>query len=213
MTRFISAAFASLLTTTFLVGTAHAKPKADTNQDGTVTRAEFNAASQARFANTDLNADGYLSTDELENARAARKSEKQARSFERLDVNGDGVITQDEYSTSINNRRAEKKERRAERRDINKDGTVDDQDRELWKEKRAEMRKNRSDRRAKKRSGGERGNHWKKIDTNGDGLVSAQEYSAGADRMFERFDANGDGVLSKGEGRKKRRKKRRRSGR
>ena len=49
-----------------------------------------------------------------------------------------------------------------------------------------------------------------RLDANGDELISAQEYRAGADKMFEMLDSNGDGVLTEGEGRRKKPKRRRR---
>lgn len=47
-----------------------------------------------------------------------------------------------------------------------------------------------------------RGEHWMKLDTNGDGLVSRAEAQAGAPRLAEHFDqldTNKDGQLSKDE--------------
>ena len=45
----------------------------------------------------------------------------------------------------------------------------------------------------------QRAEHWKKLDTDGDGKVSKAEAQANAPRLFEHFsklDANGDGFLS-----------------
>jgi len=45
----------------------------------------------------------------------------------------------------------------------------------------------------------QRAEHWKKLDTDGDGKISKAEAQANAPRLFEHFsrlDANGDGFLS-----------------
>ena len=39
----------------------------------------------------------------------------------------------------------------------------------------------------------------KAIDTNGDGVLSAEEHVAGSTMMFEKMDKNRDGQLTKGE--------------
>jgi len=48
-----------------------------------------------------------------------------------------------------------------------------------------------------------------KRDTNEDGFITRAEFDAATEAMFTRLDANADGVLTEGEGRKKRRGKRR----
>ena len=45
------------------------------------------------------------------------------------------------------------------------------------------------------------------MDTNGDGLVSLDEYMAISEQLFTRMDANADGVLTKGEGQKRKGKR------
>ena len=39
----------------------------------------------------------------------------------------------------------------------------------------------------------------KVVDTNGDGVLSAEEHEAGSRSMFVKMDSDGDGMLSKGE--------------
>lgn len=39
----------------------------------------------------------------------------------------------------------------------------------------------------------------KAVDTDGDGVLSAEEHAAGSKRMFEKMDGNKDGLLSKDE--------------
>ncbi|UDF04123.1 hypothetical protein [Asticcacaulis sp. AND118] len=41
--------------------------------------------------------------------------------------------------------------------------------------------------------------HLKKMDTNGDGMVSMEEHRAAADKMFMEADTNGDKMISKEE--------------
>ena len=59
---------ASILT---ISGIALASPKADTNNDGQITRAEFQAAADAKFAKADTNFDGNLTKDEMRALRAS----------------------------------------------------------------------------------------------------------------------------------------------
>ncbi|MCF7822025.1 MAG: EF-hand domain-containing protein [Mariprofundaceae bacterium] len=44
-----------------------------------------------------------------------------------------------------------------------------------------------------------RGGHFQKMDTNGDGVVTADEHAAMAARHFSKMDANGDGKLTSDE--------------
>ncbi|QYU70887.1 EF-hand domain-containing protein [Leptolyngbya sp. 15MV] len=47
--------------------------QADTNGDGAISRAEFEAAAAQRFARMDTNGDGTVSTEERRAARAAQQ--------------------------------------------------------------------------------------------------------------------------------------------
>ncbi len=208
MTYLKSRTLISLMAIAAAACTAAALPQADANQDGTITRAEFMAESDSRFAKTDTNRDGYLSQDERENAKAIRQSERQIKKFDRLDTNGDGVITRAEFDSETASRKERHKERRMKFMDANKDGQITDEDRKLRQEKRAEMRKERGER--SKRGDRKKVSHWERIDSNGDGLISAQEFRSGAEKMFERMDANDDGMLTEGEGRKRRKRLKRR---
>lgn len=40
---------------------------------------------------------------------------------------------------------------------------------------------------------------WQKLDTNGDGMISAQEHDAGATAMFQEADADGNGSVTAAE--------------
>lgn len=46
---------------------------------------------------------------------------------------------------------------------------------------------------------GKRGGHFQKMDTNGDGVVTADEHAAMAAKHFSKMDANGDGKVTSDE--------------
>lgn len=85
--------------------------RADTNGDGVITRQEFMAASDARFARMDANEDGKLTADERQGRRGG------GRMAAKLDANGDGAITLDEQRAQA--------ARTFDRLDRNKDGKID----------------------------------------------------------------------------------------
>ena len=134
-------------------------------------------------------------------------------------LNADGVLTRDEFNQVLSDRRemhAEKRQSRKDemraRFDTDGDGEISEAERQSAKESLRTFR----DRRGEDRPRGPRmdkrsksgDNRWEEIDVNGDGLVSAQEHRAGADKMFEMLDADGDGVLTEGEGRRRKPKRR-----
>ncbi len=84
--------------------------RADTNGDGVITRQEFMAASDARFARMDANKDGKLTADERQGRRGGRMGAT-------ADANGDGVVTLDEQRAQA--------ARTFDRLDRNKDGKID----------------------------------------------------------------------------------------
>jgi len=196
---------ALLLTGAFALtaGIAVAAPKADTNQDGQISKAEFMAAADARFADTDTNLDGVLTKEEGKAHREARRQEMQDARFKKMDLNGDGSVSQDEHRAA----KAAQKAEREKRRDINGDGVVDAADKAAFKEKRKARKAAFKERRAERKKSGERPQRIKR-DANEDGVVTRAEFDAATAAMFARLDVNGDGVLSEGEGRKRRKGKR-----
>jgi len=213
MSRFFKPAILGTSVILLTAGIALANPKADTNNDGMITKAEFMSAASDRFIDTDLNADGALSKDEMKASRELRKEAHAQKRFNDIDANGDGVISQSEYDA----KRAERSEKilakRKARRDLNNDGVVDDADKELRKAKRTERKEKRAER--KENRSVNRDNYRKRIkrDANGDGLITRAEYDTATEAMFIRLDANADGVLTKGEGKKRGKKRRQRPGR
>ncbi len=72
-------------------GAAARLARADTNGDGAVTRAEFDAMRAAGFDRLDVNQDGYLSSEE---SRTAGRRRAQITS---ADANGDGRVSRAEF--------------------------------------------------------------------------------------------------------------------
>lgn len=189
-----------------------AGPKADLNQDGQVTNAEFMAAAQANFTAADTNADSFLSEDERKAFRAAKVDEKKTKRFAKLDTNGDGAISRDEMDAVDDKkqaRRKEHKEKFMERYDTNFDGELSDVEKTVMKAERDAKRGERKARGESKSGEGKRGKRGKRPnpDANGDGLVSLDEHLTVSEQLFTRLDANSDGVLTKGEGKQRRRKR------
>ena len=120
MTKTLAAA---LLGATLLAGSATAAPQdrpggnmltmSDTDGDGAVTKSEFLADVDARFARLDANKDGKISKDE----RPGNGDGRGARMMSRIDTNDDGAISLDEQHAQAS--------RRFDRLDTNADGKID----------------------------------------------------------------------------------------
>lgn len=82
----------------------------DTDANGSISQAEFEAKATERFAETDANGDGQLSLEELqangprkgkrggEGASEERRAKFAAKMIERKDTNGDGVLSAEEIA-------------------------------------------------------------------------------------------------------------------
>ncbi|MET0307187.1 MAG: ca2+ sensor protein [Sphingomonas sp.] len=130
---------AGTLAATLLTGSAYARQdgqrrdplaRADANGDGIVTREEFLADVDARFAKLDLNKDGKITPDER-----PEKGGMADRMISRADANGDGVITLEEQRAQAL--------QRFDRIDTNHDGKIDQAERDAAM---AMMRGGRGDR-------------------------------------------------------------------
>jgi len=186
-----------------LSAVAIAKPKADIDQNGEISQAEFIAHANQKFSDTDTNFDGVLSQDEIKAHREAKRAERRDKKFGKLDGNNDGFISQNEYGSAGTDKKAKREARRLEKADSNKDGVIDEAEKAAMQAKRAEKRAEREAKRGDK----PRGKNRVKRDANGDGFVTQAEHEEAVLAIFARLDANGDGVLTKGEGKKRRWKK------
>ena len=70
----------------------------DANGDGEVSRAEAEAARDARFAQIDSDGDGFVTLEDLTGRATERAQERATRMMERLDADGDGRLSQDELA-------------------------------------------------------------------------------------------------------------------
>jgi hypothetical protein len=57
----------------------HMLKKMDANNDGSISRAEFNTATQAHFTRMDQNNDGVITAAELQSAREAHRGHREGR--------------------------------------------------------------------------------------------------------------------------------------
>jgi Ca2+-binding EF-hand superfamily protein len=92
----------------------------DTNGDGFVDRAEWNAAQEARFKQLDTNGDGKLTKDELFVGTGVPPSDSQIRRqasyFTLLDRDKDGFVSKAEFMAQA--------ERNFARCDLDRDGRI-----------------------------------------------------------------------------------------
>jgi hypothetical protein len=73
--------------------------KIDTNHDGTISRAEYQAWVDSRFAKLDTNGDGVVNADEVATSpMAAERVEKRAQGFvKRYDTTGNGEVSRADF--------------------------------------------------------------------------------------------------------------------
>ncbi|WP_374651454.1 EF-hand domain-containing protein [Dongia sp.] len=161
-------------------------PNADTNNDGAIDRAEFDAQRKTHFTSVDSNGDGFATEAEFKtffDAQHAKMEGKQgemgAMFLKHFDQNNDGKVTEAEWPKKGRMTFAEM--------DANKDGVVTAD--ELGK-----MRKPHDG-----KGGPDGKDHMARLDTDKDGKVSAAEWSTQAEKIFVRLDDNKDGKIAKDE--------------
>ncbi|MGY6551553.1 MAG: hypothetical protein ACXIT4_06600 [Erythrobacter sp.] len=116
--------------------------------------------------------------------------------FDRLDTNNDGVLDAGEIAAAqekMQERRAKMREARAARSE-----TAGDEARQGKRERRAErMGAGSGDAAGKWQGrGGQRTSWLARMDADGDGTITREEFLAPALKRFDRADADGDGVVT-----------------
>ena len=181
--------------------------RADTNGDGTISRAEYVAQSEARFARMDKNGDGFITADEMggkggrgggrlmaadtDHDGKISRAEFMAQSAERfagLDANGDGQISGDEMKAVMGRMR---------------EGSGMMGGRHGPGEANGAMMPPPPPGAEGGPMGGHHGHHgagmMERLDTNHDGRISRDEMRASVDRRFDKLDTNHDGFVDQAE--------------
>jgi hypothetical protein len=162
--------------------------QSDANNDGVVTRAEFDAGRTAQFTRLDTNNDGQLTREEQRAGRGERGGPGGHRGGNHhrggppgdmmgADANHDGNITRDEFLA--------RPIEMFNRLDANHDGIIQ-----------ASERPQRPER--GERPGGE-GHERVNPDANGDHQLSRAEWTTMGASLFDRLDANHDGRVTREE--------------
>lgn len=151
----------------------------DTNNDGQVTRAEFDLAAVERFKRMDGNSDGVVSKDEFMTYVKQRRAERRERMYGKMDTNGDGNVSKEEFIAF----KMQKIERGFARMDKNGDGSVS---KDEFTEHSPHQRKSP---------------HmiFSKLDANGDGQLTQEESLQKWGKWFQRLDADNDGTVTAAE--------------
>lgn len=121
-----TAALLALLSLSLAAPMATAAPKADTNGDGTISLAEYQAAARTRLLKLDTDGDGKLSLEEWLKRPALKNAKRDPTAvFNHIDTNHDGFIDAAEMDTVSR--------KRFERLDTNSDGQLSKEERHSHK--------------------------------------------------------------------------------
>lgn len=161
--------------------------QSDANNDGVLTRQEFDAARASNFTRLDADNNGSLTREEMRAGRqhAGRGEHRGGRRgggmhmLTRADANNDGNITRDEFLA--------RPLEHFDRLDANNDGVISTAERP--------QRPERGDRSERRERRAERPN----FDANNDGQFTRAEYDAMGAAMFQRLDANNDSRITREE--------------
>lgn len=152
----------------------------DANADGTLTRQEFDAARASRFATLDADRNGQLTREEMRAQRGERRHRGHRGGMHHLtraDANNDGAITREEFLARPTQMFA--------RLDTNNDGVISADERPQRRERPEGERTERRER--------------PNFDANNDRQISRAEWDQMGASMFQRLDANSDGRVTQEE--------------
>lgn len=164
----------------------------DTNDDGKMSRAEFQVSVALSFRELDLDGDGRATREEVllleRMAEDARETARKEHCRTNPDCNGDGAVDLQEFVTY-------ETERMLERLDADKDGKITLQtflvfagpNTNLAGQPPYEQRREQVTRR------------FNEIDANKNGVIDADEIRAWAAATFKRLDLDGDGRINPSE--------------
>ena len=157
---------------------------ADTNGDGMISRSEAAAALPElveHFDKIDADKNGFITLQEFESAMKARHGQHGHDTLKRLDKNGDGAISREEAQASP------RLAKHFDEIDTNKDGLLSKEELQAAHAKRREMMFTRIDTdrdgrisQAEAQRFPRLAEHFSKLDVNGDGYISKEEWSAAA---------------------------------
>lgn len=124
-------------------------------------------------------------------ALANLMQERATARFEALDADGDGIVTKDDVLAAA----AERAQSRFERMGPNEDGIVKHEGRKGWRKhgergeraERGERRQPLSEEQRAERMQERTSERFARLDTDGDGMISPEEFQAGATGRMERF--------------------------
>jgi hypothetical protein len=108
--------------------------------------------------------------------------------FQKMDTSGDGKISRDEHSAAARTM--------FDKMDADKDGRVTAVEMDAAREQIVGKKGMKA---PKGKAAMSSADKIKVIDTDGDGVISADEHVAGAVSMFDKMDSDGDGFLTKTE--------------
>lgn len=144
------------------------------------------------FDMLDANKDGQISVSEMESQEVSR--------FDEMDANQDGLLSMEEMKQFFEAKKAEREANRPPRPELTDEQKAELEKKfegkkrpprpELTEEQKAEMKAKMEARMAKM---------FSKVDTDGDGQLSREEFATKASERFAKLDANDDGVVTKEE--------------
>lgn len=138
---------------------------------GDITRAQAQEKAAAMFASMDVNSDGL--------ANDADRDARLAQHFDRMDSDKNGAISREEFT--------------AGHAAMHGMGGGDRKGHHMGHRDGMKMGGHHG------RMGGQRGHMMKMADKNGDGAISAAEFTEAHLAMFDKADANGDGTVTAAE--------------
>lgn len=134
---------------------------------------------------------GYDRSEPMARAEMMAKTEQR---FAKLDTNGDGTIDAAEMAAHREAMKAARAERLASMSEEDKAKLQ-----AKMQERRAAMKERKAERSASTdgtREQRNKGGWLARMDANGDGLITSEEFAAPAMKRFDRLDANGDGIVT-----------------